>query len=399
MARKQIFKQGKYYVAEFPHDPTVGWEKNKRGIRRRLGSVEELENLTPEQRQIELKKRWFEAESKLRKDQIDSHNQKERERSQIKKLTVREAAKRWEKALDITNAERTKKQYMLSIDHYVKAVGNHQVSKYYAEYDTEFKHYLKTYTKSDGAGLSADTQHKHIRQVNVFFKWAYDHDMTTKLIKMKGIKVPKKDMKTLSIDQLDDAIRFATVKLKESTDRRHKLRYKNLERAMMLARHTILRAGAIWSLKLQNIDLSDKTITITAVPELGWEPKAMKFPIKPINEDLFEYLKEDFESRDPKEIWYLDNGQGELWRKDSGDLSREGADFFKEIDYPKMKPFHEGFRSTLITHMINNGVPITTVQQLADHSSIATTQSYVDSRRIQQEVAVDALSSIKRPKK
>ncbi len=398
MARQRILKEGKHWVAEFPHDPVKGWEKNRRGIRRRIGRQDEFEGMTEALMIQELERRWFIAERKLRDEQLLAHTKTERNRREARTLTVRDASHRWEKALDVTNAGRTKKQYLLSLNHYIKAVGNHQVSKYFAEYDTEFKHYLKTYTKSDGTGLSPDTQQKHIRQVNVFFKWAYDHDMTTKLIKMKGIKVPKKDMKTLSIEQLDDAIGFATTKLNKSTDHRNKLRYKSLERAMMLARHTILRAGAIWSLKLKNIDLSDKTITITAVPELGWEPKAMKFPIKPINEDLFEYLKKDFESRDPKEIWYLDNGQGELWRKDSGDLSREGADFFKEIDYPKMKPFHEGFRSTLITHMINNGVPITTVQQLADHSSIATTQSYVDSRRIQQQVAVDALSKNKQNK-
>jgi integrase len=101
--------------------------------------------------------------------------------------------------------------------------------------------------------------------------------------------------------------------------------------------------------------------------------------------------------RNESEICYLDYGEGKQWRKDDGNLSREAAKLFKEMEYPAIKPFHEGFRSTLITHMLVNGVPITTVQQLADHSSIKTTESYLDRRRIQQEQAVEALNNINKP--
>jgi integrase len=69
-------------------------------------------------------------------------------------------------------------------------------------------------------------------------------------------------METLEIKDLDKAIDYATAKTKEATNRTQEMRYKSLERAMMIARHTILRAGAIWSLKLENIDLKGRVLKI-----------------------------------------------------------------------------------------------------------------------------------------
>lgn len=201
-------------------------------------------------------------------------------------------------------------------------------------------------------------------------------------------------MQTLTIEQLDEAINYVRYKIAKSTKLSDTYKYKGLERAMVLARYTILRSGAIWALKLSNIDLDERVIHIKNVPEIDWQPKALKFPIKPINDALFNFLSEDLSNRGPAEVWYLDDGKGDQWRKQRSSLSREGKKLFQELGYPDMKPFHEGFRSTLITHMLVQGVPITTVQQLADHSSIQTTQSYLDTRRIQQEQAVAALESL-----
>lgn len=396
MARKRrnIFVEGKYYVAEYPHDPTVGWENSRRGIRRRLGTLLEFEHLNDQQTHDELMRRWRETERLVRSEQIDDFYAKAKQQRDKRVMPIRAVVKEWEKHLEITNRAHTKTEYLRSLKVYIHAVGNHPIAQFETGFHTDFRKHLAQLKKTTGEPVSLATQQKHVRHVNAFYVWALEHEYLSKQVKFKAIKVPRKDMQSLDIEQLDLALSYVAKLCAESTKPALYDRYKGLERAMMMARHTILRSGAIWSLKLENIDLANRTIKITGVPELQWVPKAMKFPIKPINDELFAYLKADLEQRNPGEIWYLDDGQGNQWRKQLGNLSREGAKLFKDLGFPQMKPFHEGFRSTLITHMLLRGVPITTVQQLADHSSIQTTQSYLDTRRIQQEQAVAALAAL-----
>ncbi len=395
--RRLFFIDRGRYMGEFPPDLDKGWQNERRGLRRALAKVEDLAHLSDAELERELEKRWYRKEREIREEQSQAFQQEEIEARKLKRMKVMEAVAKWSIALSVTNSERIQKQYLSSLKHYVKAVGDHELGKYQKFFETNFKAYLQTCTSKTGKPFSATTQNKHIRHVNVFFTWAYEHDLIHKAIKLSGLRIPRKDMETLEIEDLDKAIEYAANKANAATTRTERMRYKSLERAMMIARHTILRAGAIWSLKLENIDLKNRIIKIQEVPEIGWKPKALKYPRKPINDALYEYLKKDLEERDESEIWYLDYGEGKQWRRDDGNLSREAAKLFKEMEYPAIKPFHEGFRSTLITHMLVSGVPITTVQQLADHSSIKTTESYLDRRRIQQEQAVEALNNINKP--
>lgn len=395
MARKWFYidKNGNC-IAEFPRDILKGWESGKRGVRRKIAHLKDFEGRADKEVERELENLWILKEREFRQQQVEKDRQAEELKSRKKRLSIKEVLLLWLNSLEITNKRQTKIDYKRSVELFINAIGDFQLMAYDTSYGIKFRAYMQQYRKANGRPISLSSQQKHVRHLNVFFNWAFEHEYIKKPIKLKSIKVPRKDMKTLDVTDLDKVIKAVALKAVNAEKAAIRARYKGLERAMVLARHTILRSGAIWALKLANIDLDARIIKIEAVPEIGWTPKALKYPIKPINDDLYKYLSLDLESRSPDEIWYLDDGCGEQWRKVLGNLTRDAARAFEELGYPKMKPFHEAFRSTLITHMLVQGVAVPTVQQLADHSSIQTTYGYLDTRRVQQEQAVAALSSL-----
>ena len=120
----------------------------------------------------------------------------------------------------------------------------------------------------------------------------------------------------------------------------------------------------------------------------------MKFPNKPINDHLFEFLKDDLSKRSPKEKWYLDKGNGEQWLKERGNISIYAAKIFTAIGLPRIKPFHHGMRATMITWLLHNGTDPKEVQQLADHNELTTTMKYFNARTIDQTKATNNIPEL-----
>lgn len=395
MGRKLITKESGNYVGHYPHNIEEGWRPNRNGLRRKLAVVDELDHLSTQERNAILKRLYYLKEQEIRKKQAQDYDDKLKKESSQKRIRIREALKDWECELKITNSEKTVKNYLHSAEFYLKSNGNHVLSEFKRTHNIKFMDYLQNYCKSNGEKLSPITINKHIRHFGVFLNWAYEHELLSKKIQLKNVKVVQKDMDTLDIDKIAKALVLCKEKENAQNRKAERLRYTSLYRAMMIAKNTLLRAGSIWSLSIKNIDLEKRLIYIRPVPELGWHPKGILHPDKPINDELYEFLKKDLKDRKTEEIWYLDKGTGEQWRRDSGDLSREAAKFFSEIGYPKIKPFHHGFRSALITHLlIDHKLPLSVVQHMADHSTPSTTARYLDSRRISQKEVANLLSGL-----
>lgn len=395
MARKLITIEGPNYIGHYPHDIEEGWRPDRNGLRRKLASVADLNHLEKHERNSLLKNLYYQKEQEIRKQQARAYEDNLKKEASRKKIKIREALKEWVEELRVTNSEKTLRNYMHSAEYYLKSCGNHPLSEFKRSHNIKFMDYLQSYRKANGEALSPVTISKHIRHFGVFLNWAYEHDLIPKKIKLKNVRVPQKDMDTLDIEKIVQAMVLCKEKEQAQHRKAEKLRYTSLYRAMMVAKNTLLRAGSIWSLPLENIDLNNRIIKIRPVPELNWHPKGILHPDKPINDELYRFLKADFKDRNPEERWYLDKGDGEQWRKDGGDLSREAAKFFKEIGYPKIKPFHHGFRSALITHLlVDQKLPISIVQHMADHSTPATTAKYLDSRRISQKEVANLLSDL-----
>ncbi len=160
-----------------------------------------------------------------------------------------------------------------------------------------------------------------------------------------------------------------------------------------MARHTLLRVGHIWSLKLDCIDLEHEQIRIRENIELDWKPKGMKWPNKHINETLMKFLKDDLANRDPSERYFLDKGNGRPWYANHENLSKPMREACNELGLPQsVKPFHWGIRATYITWLLNEGVDPVKVQHLADHSDLSTTMKYFNTRHSNQKSAADFLA-------
>ena len=231
-----------------------------------------------------------------------------------------------------------------------------------------------------------------MRQLQNFLNWAYDNEYLDKQFHLKKSKVPQKEMETFTQDEVDSLAKYLEEKFNEEADPRITRQNKNLFRAFMLARHTLVRVGHIWALKLENININKGFIHIKENEELGWKPKGMKWPNKPINKTLMNFLKEDLANRDESERYFLDKGNGKPWHSTSANLSKPMRAACNELGLSKsVKPFHWGIRATYITWLLNEGVPPVQVQHLADHSDLATTMKYFNTKKSSQKSAVDLL--------
>jgi integrase len=232
---------------------------------------------------------------------------------------------------------------------------------------------------------------------------------------LKKAPRPQKDPETFSEEDLDrlekHLKKMADTTLTDEGHRVHarKLRRnKNLYRAFMLARHTLLRSGAIWALQLDKFVLTGEEPFVRIrdcvvetknskgeLKKTEWKSKKMKWPNKPLNSILLEFLKTDLVNRKPIERYFLDDGRGYAWHEQTGKIARE---LKIEIEYLglniDLKPLHHGVRASGITWLLNQGVPPQTVQHLADHSNISTTMGYFNTRNASQSQAVNMLAKM-----
>lgn len=397
MARKLITVRGDSYVGEFPHDVSIGWVNGRRGIRRTLCKITDIDHLSDGQKIQRLNDLYHLKQHELRHAQVIQEDQAKKAKQARKKITVADAKKLWLSDLKITNTDKTAEMYARSIDYYVSACGNHELAAISRSHNTKFLAFLSGPISKGNKSikLSAETQKKHVRHLKTFLAWAYDHEIIDRMIRLKSPKSPKKDMETFTIPELDKLGSFLKEKIKNAEKESDKEKYINLYRAYMLATNTLLRVGAIWSLKLENIDLEKRILRIRDVAELKFKNKGLKWPNKPINDELYDFLKTDLEQRDKREKFFLDKGDGNLWRSDRGDISRQMSIVCNECGLPKIKPFHWGMRATLITELLNKGVDPHVVQMLADHSSLSTTLMYRNTRTINQVIAANHISELK----
>ena len=393
MSRKRYRKDRGNWVGQFP--PPGGWQRGRNGVRRVLCSVDSIAHLSTEEQGDHLTRLYENVRDQLKSGQERADQDRKKQRQDKRRMPLLKARALWKSELEVTNDGETVGMYIRSLDYYIEAVGNHEVRDFDRQKNITFLKFLKQQPgKSAGSTMAPATQNRHIRHLGIFLRWCFAHDIIDKRHELKMPSVPKKDMETYSIDDLRRARQFIEDRCQEYIRPQDVCAIVNMHRAFMLATNTLLRLGAIWSLPLANIDMKRRVIRIREVPSLGWKPKKMKFPNKPINDALYEFLKQDLANRSPKERWFLDKGDGRQWSADKSNISNYASTIFAELNLPAIKPFHWGFRATMITHLLNNGVKPATVQQLADHSSLATTMSYFNTRTIDQKEATDSIPDI-----
>ena len=394
MSRKLYEKDRGNYVGVFP--PEGGWQAGRKGIRRKLCSIKELDHCSELDRTIRLTEMY----SRKAREISDEQFQKEQERKkkkQRKLWTVKQAIDLWITAVKVHCCEKTAKMYKRSVSLYVAACGNHEMREYDNDKYLAFLKYLKNEATYRRIKLADTTVHTHVRQFKNFLLFCKDKKIINEIERLKMPHLPKKDMRTLTLDQLDKIKCHIVVTLKMAemeSDLKAIRNMKNMLRAFMMGTQMIGRVGAMWSLKLEYIDLESRMVYIRDNPELKWKNKWKKHPDKPMTDELYEFLKKDLSERGKYERYYLDKGNGEPWFLDKGDVSSFASNLFKQLNLPNIKPFHWGMRATMITELLLRKVDPYAVQQLADHDNIETTMLYLNTRKVKQKNAVDGISQL-----
>ena len=382
---------------EFPHDPEIGFLSGKRGLRRRLVLKDEADTLSDVQLQAVAMQRYTAEEKRIRDTQFANHAA-ERRAAQIRRdISVSEAARLWFDHLAVTNRPNTVQSYKRTMSLYLDGVGDHRLRDMSRAKNVQFLGTLQKTENRPGSGkfLSVTTQHSHLTQFNVFLAWAHENELIDQLIKFKKPRIQQKDMDVCTVDQLRRLRVWLFDNLQHSETSRERMHARNLIRAYFAGTNLLLRSQSIAALPLSAIDLKKRVVKIRSVPERDFNPKGMKWPNKPINDRLLEFLQDDLANRDPREKWFLDKGDGRPWFEQSGNVSRAMAKAFRAAGLPRdLKPFHHGMRASMITWLLENGETPVRVQQLADHSDLATTMKYYNTRAAQQRSAVDMLPDI-----
>ena len=394
--RQRIFEDSKGNLCgEYPHDPAVGFQRGKRGLRRRLVLADERARLDDADAMALALKRYAAKEAQIRDQQFANAARDRAEAAKRRNLLFSDASRQWLEMVKKSSRPKTFKVYSQSMRLYLDSVGDHPLREFSRSHNEQFSQYLLTLPSTrSGQPISTETQHMHLRHLGNFIRWAQDNELYHRDIRIKKPKLPSKEMEVFSMDDLRRLKAFLIENIDQATPGRDLVNAKNLYRSFMLATNCLLRVGAIAHLPLSNIDLAGGVVKIRDVPELGWKNKAGKWPNKPINDQLAEFLAADLAGRSPDERWFLDDGKGGTWFSDYSHVSKAMGKACNKAGLPEgVKPFHWGMRAALITWLLNNGEAPQKVQQLADHASLQTTLKYYNTRAASQRSAVDKLPS------
>jgi len=213
-------------------------------------------------------------------------------------------------------------------------------------------------------GISNTSINRKVSSLKSFYKFLLKTKQidTSPLLKHKALKAPKKIQIPFSEKELDMVLN--EIMYKEGFEGvRDKL-------IVDLFYTTGIRRTELINLKIQNVDLSNKTIKV-----IGKRNKERIIPILTIiEEQVKKYLFERSSIQSVKD--------GEYFFLLSNGVKLNDSFVYRLINYyfsnvsEKVKKSPHILRHTFATHLLNNGADINSVKELLGHSSLASTQVY-----------------------
>ncbi|MBF0240420.1 MAG: tyrosine-type recombinase/integrase [SAR324 cluster bacterium] len=310
----------------------------------------------------------------------------EKKEEQAKKTEVVLVQHVMQKYLDYIQQFKTKltlTHYSHALSIYIEAVGNHPVTEYKKHFEVTLKQFL------DKKNLSPSTMRTYFVEIQSFWSWCFKNEYIEKPVFLEKPKIVKKEPGVYSQDTLAQIEKLLLDRVRNAPKNR-KTAYLNHYRIFQLAYYTGMRVGEIWAMKLENISIKEGFLFIRSCPELNWFPKKKKEARVPLSEKLITFLAEDFSQRNDREVWYLDNGEGENHFSSVGNASQPFERIKEKFGFSGIKPVH-GFRATVATRLLESNVNITTVQSLLRHEKIETTRGYLNTSNLPVKQAVDIL--------
>lgn len=299
---------------------------------------------------------------------------------------IKDIMQNWIEHLEsLGRAKSTIEAYLVTINYYIDVLGNHPIAEFSTENVNSLLRHLKVI-------VQPNTIKKHSRQLRAFAEYAIKHfpEYLKKRIvfdKVTAIKRKAVIYSQANLDSLENLIRKG---IDETNHLRRKMFKINHLRAYFMFRYLILRRGEVFHLPLRHINLDDGCVSLMEVQEIGWKQKNSNEDILPISQKLNLFLSEDLSSRTPKEVWYLDDGFGNICYSDMRDLTKAFKRYCNMLGFKRVKPIHS-IRAGGITELIEKSGDPAKVQQLARHSSILTTMGYVDPKALTLQNLVEDL--------
>ena len=309
---------------------------------------------------------------------------REAEKQSVKKLKGRLVSvlmRDWLEYVGAKGAETTRYAYQITVNYYLAAVQDHDVEDYDHHKYIAFLNYLKQIPNRMDGTLSDIRIRGHFRHLRAFYNWCFKHRI---LDRAYYIELPQETSKEQRPYESQDLIELKKTmeKLIVSAERKnHRNCRINDLRALVILAYTGMRRGAIWSLRLDHIDLDRCVIQIRKNIELNWQNKKLKERDKPISSMLLRYLKKDLSKRGEQEVYYLDNGQGKPCYRTPAGLTKAFTRARDEAGLPReIKPI-KAIRNHGVNLLVDKGIKMKIAQQFFDHESITTTDGYTNKRR------------------
>ena len=228
----------------------------------------------------------------------------------------------------------------------------------------------------------------HLRHLRAVLNWCVEQELMPRVPKFQQPTLPQKEPKVFTPEQVAQFEAYlrdlvANGQIQWRTD------YAQHLRAFMILSQTGCRIGETLFLPLERIHVTEGYIEIKEVAGL-WSPKGKKEGILPITNKLRDFLLDDLSGRGEQEKFYLDNGYGRPRYKDNMALSKAFIKHQNRLGFRGPKALH-GFRASVATHLLQEGLDSMVLQRLLRHSSRNTTNLYVASSKELVQNAVEKL--------
>ncbi len=268
-------------------------------------------------------------------------------------------------------------------------IGDHPIRDFNRNVENRFK--LGLIRK----GIGQNTQHKVASHLQTFLYWASDADLMPRY----RMKVPTRIKKEHGVYRPDQIQRMISTLKEDYESETHAVRKRhrmNHLRLFWMLVYTGMRGGEIRLLKLERIDLESGLIHIRRVDEkiagkrVVWNPKGKKEASIPLKKELWDLLLHDIKNRGKGEVWYLDDGTGLPAYSGTSALGGPIRKLKVRLGVKDVKSLH-GFRSTMITSLLDKGASIHLVKELARHEHINMTEAYKNSAKTPLRELVETL--------
>ena len=285
---------------------------------------------------------------------------------------------------DKQQLQHTVYEYRLVCQRYVEMVGDHPVKNVKKFHESLFLNGLKQ------KGVSEHTQAKYLRQLQTFWRWAFDQEYTIKMFRVSKLRPT---VRVPSIYSDEDLVKMEHLILEKlsTTHLVHRRAARNQYCAFMCLKETGMCGNEVRSLRLENINVDDRKILIRDDQQTGFRIKGRREESVPLTDTFNKFISEDLKLRGEQEVYFCDNGAGLPQWSSVNQMGKTFDRICNRLEIDGVKPLH-GFRAFVATKLLQNGVDVSLVRDILRRKELSTTLGYLNRSKMPYLDAMNRLS-------